>query len=72
MPIVEVREQEKPDSFIRRFKRIVEKSGRVTKAKKNQFFEKPAKKRQREKQAAIKRWQKFVSRDSISNRRRRG
>ncbi len=69
MPLVEVRDSERPESFIRRFKRSVDKSGKLAIAKKRKFFEKPAQVRKRKKQAAVKRRQKRESKDRIPGRR---
>ena len=47
MPIVHVREDERFENALRRFKRKCEKAGVLTELKKRQHFEKPSVKRKR-------------------------
>ena len=55
MITVIVNENEPIDSAMRRLKRFVEKSGLIKELRQRERFEKPSKKRQREKVAAKKR-----------------
>ena len=64
MPAIKVREFEGTESFIRRFKRVVERCGILGEVKKRKHYEKPSQVRKRKKQQAIKRRQKKERRDS--------
>jgi len=58
MPGVTARKYEKFDSLLRRFKRSVEKADIMQEIRKREFHEKPSAIRKRNKQAAIKRFQR--------------
>jgi small subunit ribosomal protein S21 len=47
MPVVHVREEERFENALRRFKRKCEKAGILTELKKRQHYEKPSVKRKR-------------------------
>lgn len=64
MPGVYLREHEDIASGLRKFKRAVEKSGVLARARKCQAFEPPSKERQRSRAAAVKRHLKKMSRDT--------
>lgn len=77
MPAVKIKENDYyPDSLIRKFKKAVERSGLLAAIKNSRFYVKPSKLKQREKAAAVKRWRKKLSRDSMSlnrqSKRRKG
>jgi len=77
MPGVRLREHEDIGGGLRKFKRAVEKSGVLTRARRCQAFEPPSKVRQRERAAAVKRHLKKLSRDNMNmggniSRSRRG
>jgi len=63
MPAVRVKENEPFDIAIRRFKRACEKAGVLSDIRSHEFYEKPTSERKRKKAAAVKRYQKKVSRD---------
>jgi small subunit ribosomal protein S21 len=63
MPGIKVRDNEGFDSAIRRFKRIVEKSGVLSEMRRREFHETPSEKKKRALAAAIKRFRKKQSRD---------
>ena len=63
MPAVRVKENEPFDIAIRRFKRSCEKAGVLSDIRRREFYEKPTAERKRKKAAAVKRYQKKVSRD---------
>lgn len=65
MPGVRLRENEDIGAGLRKFKRAVEKSGVLTRARRCQAFEAPSKVRQRERAAAVKRHLKKISRDTM-------
>ncbi|MFB2538974.1 MULTISPECIES: 30S ribosomal protein S21 [unclassified Acinetobacter] len=69
MPQVKLKEGESVDVAIRRFKRSCEKAGILADVRKHEFFEKPTQERKRKKAAAVKRYQKKVSRESIRTTR---
>lgn len=60
-----VRPHEHVEGALRKFKRAVEKSGILSKARRCQYFEKPSIKRKRAKAAAIKRHLKRLSRECL-------
>ncbi len=62
MPSVKVRENEPFDVALRRFKRTCEKAGILAEVHKREYYEKPTQERKRKRAAAIKRWQKKLSR----------
>ena len=63
MPGIKVRDNEGFDSAIRRFKRVVEKSGILSEMRRREFHETPSEKKKRALAAAIKRFRKKQSRD---------
>lgn len=65
MPAVKVKENEPVDIAIRRFKRACEKAGILADVRKHEFYEKPTQERKRKKAAAVKRYKKKMSRDSV-------
>lgn len=64
MPSVKVRENEPFDVALRRFKRACEKAGVLAEVHRREFYEKPTQVRKRKAAAAVKRWQKKLSRSS--------
>ena len=62
MPGIKVRDNEGFDSAIRRFKRVVEKSGILSEMRRREFHETPSMKRKRATAAAVKRFRKKVMR----------
>ncbi len=69
MPAVKVKENEPVDIAIRRFKRACEKAGTLADVRKREFFEKPTQERKRKKAAAVKRYKKKMSRDTVRTTR---
>lgn len=69
MPAVKVKENEPVDIAIRRFKRACEKAGILADVRKHEFYEKPTQERKRKKAAAIKRYKKKMSRESVRTTR---
>lgn len=69
MPSVKVKENEPFDVALRRFKRSCEKAGVLAEVRRREHYEKPTSVRKRKSAAAVKRWQKKLSRE-ISRRRR--
>ena len=69
MPAVKVKENEPVDIAIRRFKRACEKAGLLADVRKHEFYEKPTQERKRKKAAAVKRYKKKMSRDSVRTTR---
>ncbi len=69
MPAVKVKENEPVDIAIRRFKRACEKAGILADVRKHEFYEKPTQERKRKKAAAVKRYKKKVSRESVRTTR---
>jgi small subunit ribosomal protein S21 len=63
MPSVIVKECGSFDVAMRRFKRACEKAGVPTKLRQLEYYEKPTAKRKRERAAAIKRYQKKLSKE---------
>ncbi|HKY70174.1 MAG TPA: 30S ribosomal protein S21 [Gammaproteobacteria bacterium] len=64
MPGIRVRDHENFESAMRRFKRVVEKSGVLSEMRKREFFVSPSDKRKRAMAAAVKRFRKKQSRDN--------
>ena len=62
MPTVRVRDNEPFDIAIRRFKRACEKAGILAEVHRREFYEKPTTMRKRKAAAAVKRWQKKMTR----------
>ena len=71
MPSVQLRENEPFDVALRRFKRGCEKAGVLTEVRRREFYEKPTQVRKRKAAAAVKRYQKKLSRTKISTTRGR-
>lgn len=69
MPAVKIKENEPVDIAIRRFKRACEKAGILADVRKHEFYEKPTQERKRKKAAAVKRYKKKMSRDSVRTTR---
>ena len=65
MPGVRLRDHEDIGGGLRKFKRAVEKSGVLTRARRCQAFEAPSKVKQRERAAAVKRHLKKLSRENM-------
>ena len=68
MPGIKVRDNEGFDSAIRRFKRVVEKSGILSEMRRREFHETPSEKKKRALAAAIKRFRKKQSCDVRTER----
>lgn len=64
MPSVRVKENEPFEVALRRFKRSCEKAGVLADVRRREFYEKPTWERKRKAAAAVKRWQKKVSRET--------
>src|SRR5688572_10801508 len=64
MPGIKLRDNEPFESAIRRFKRIVEKSGILSEMRRREFHETPSEKKKRALAAAVKRFRKKQLRDS--------
>ena len=69
MQAVKVKENEPVDIAIRRFKRACEKAGILADVRKHEFYEKPTQERKRKKAAAVKRYKKKMSRESVRTTR---
>ena len=69
MPQVKLKEGEPVDVAIRRFKRSSEKAGVLADVRKREFYEKPTQERKRKKAAAVKRYQKKLTRESVRTTR---
>ena len=69
MPQVKLKECEPVDVAIRRFKRSCEKAGVLADVRKREFYEKPTQERKRKKAAAVKRYQKKLTRESVRTTR---
>lgn len=65
MPLVKVKPHEPFEAALRRFKRIVEKSSLLSRARKKQAYEKPSAERKRKRAAAKKRARKKILRENI-------
>lgn len=61
MPSVKVRENEPFEVAMRRFKRACEKAGILAEVHRREFYEKPTQVRKRKAAAAVKRYQKKLS-----------
>jgi len=68
MPTIRVKEGENPEYALRRFKRSCEKAGLLTELRRREFYEKPTSERKRKQAAAVKRYQKKLSRDTMGGR----
>jgi|UniRef100_A0A7V5XZS9 small subunit ribosomal protein S21 len=58
MTKIEVRDGEPFESFIRRFRRAVEKAGILQDIKRKEFYEKPSERKKKRLAEAIRRWRK--------------
>jgi len=58
MTTVRIRDNESFEGALKRFKKLVEKSGVLTELRKREFYEKPSVKRKRKAIAAVKRTQR--------------
>ena len=58
MPFVQIKDREPFEVVLRRFKRLCEKAGILTRLRQLEYYEKPTIKRKRKRAAAIKRDQK--------------
>ena len=67
MPGIKVRDNEGFDSAVRRFKRVVEKSGILSEMRRREFHETPSMKRKRALAAAVKRYRKKLNRDGMKS-----
>lgn len=56
---VRIRDGESFEGALKRFKKIVEKSGLMTELRKREYYEKPSQKRKRKAVAAVKRTQRL-------------
>lgn len=70
MPGIKVRDGEGLESAVRRFKRVVEKSGVLSEMRRREFHETPSEKKKRALAAAIKRFRKKQMRDVRSEHSR--
>lgn len=68
MPGVRVKENEPFDVALRRFKRLVEKTGLLTELRAREFYEKPTTERKRKLAAAIKRRHKRLRSQTLPRR----
>ena len=64
MPSVRVKDNEPFEVAMRRFKRSCEKAGILAEVRRREFYEKPTWERKRKAAAAVKRWQKKISRET--------
>lgn len=65
MTIARARENEMADVLLRRWKRAVEKGGKLVSLRAKEFYEKPTAKRKRKKAAAVKRHHKMKRGQSL-------
>ena len=70
MSTVKVKENEPFDVALRRFKRLVEKTGLLNDLRAREFYEKPTWERKRKAAAAVKRHLKKTSRDRLRQKPR--
>jgi small subunit ribosomal protein S21 len=70
MPEVRVKENEPFDVALRRFKRACEKAGILSEVRRREYYEKPTAERKRKRAAAIKRYQKKLSRENSRGKRK--
>lgn len=63
MPKIRIKENEPFDVALRRFKRICEKAGVLSRLRQIEFYEKPTSKRKRKRAAAVKRHLKRMSKE---------
>lgn len=69
MPNVKLKENEPFDVALRRFKRACEKAGVLAEVRARECYEKPTSERKRKKAAAVKRYQKKLSRETVRKER---
>lgn len=69
MPNVKVKENEPFDVALRRFKRACEKAGTLAEVRSREAYEKPTTERKRMKAAAVKRYAKKMSRETVRKER---
>ena len=72
MPTIRVKEGENPEYALRRFKRSCEKAGLLTELRRREFYEKPTSERKRKQAAAVKLYQKKLSRETVGARSAKG
>ena len=60
MPSIRVKENEPFEVAMRRFKRVIEKTGLLTELRAREFYEKPTSERKRKMAAAVKRHHKRI------------
>lgn len=65
MPKVVIRDNERFEVALRRFKRVIESSGLIPELRSREFYEKPTAERKRKKAAAIKRHHKALASQSL-------
>ena len=58
MSTIKVKENEPFDVALRRFKRLIEKTGLINDLRAREFYEKPTAKKKRKKAEALARWRK--------------
>jgi len=63
MPSIRIKDQESFDLALRRFKRVCEKAGTLSKLRQIEYYEKPTAKRKRKRAAAVKRHLKRISKE---------
>lgn len=68
MPGIRIKEHENFESAMRRFKRVVEKSGILSEMRKREHYQPPSDKRKRALAAAVKRFRKKQQRDFRTDR----
>ena len=59
MTTIRIKDNESFEGALKRFKKLVEKSGVLTELRKREFYEKPSQKRKRKQVAAVKRAQRL-------------
>ncbi len=68
MTIIRAKENEPSDVLIRRWKRAVEKGGKLVALRAKEFYEKPTSERKRKKSAAVKRHHKMKRSQTLPKR----
>ncbi|MGE3920737.1 MAG: 30S ribosomal protein S21 [Gammaproteobacteria bacterium] len=72
MPVVRAKDNESPESLVRKLKRACEKAGVLSELRKREYYEKPTTKRKRKFAAAVKRLAKKLQKErQIRDARRR-
>ena len=66
MPSIRIKENENFEVSLRRFKRLCEKAGILSDLRRHEYYEKPTWSRKRKKAAAVKRYQKKLSREKMT------